>query len=96
MAFVVAATWRANDGQEDTVRQAIEAMTEPSRQESGCLAYQGHRSTDDPREFFLYERYANAAAFDAHRATPHFERYVRGQAFPNLAAREVSTYETLE
>ena len=30
--------------------------------------YLAHRSTTDPRRFFLYEQYDDQAALDAHRA----------------------------
>ncbi len=44
--------------------------------------YLAHRSTADPRRFFLYEQYDDQAALDAHRAAPHFEQYAKGGLFP--------------
>jgi hypothetical protein len=29
-------------------------------------------------------------------ATPHFERYVKGEAIPNLESRERAFYETID
>jgi quinol monooxygenase YgiN len=55
-----------------------------------------HRAVDDPAVFFLYEQYTDAAGFEAHRATPHFEEFVRGRALPNLASRELALYETID
>jgi len=40
--------------------------------ETGCLLFDVCRNGDDARVFFLYEKYANRAAFDAHLNTPHF------------------------
>ncbi len=37
MAYVVAALWRAKEGQADTILRVIEKMTPLSRQEPGCL-----------------------------------------------------------
>ncbi len=96
MAYVVAALWRAKEGQEETIRRIIEIMTPLSRQEPGCLYYQAQRSTIDPHLFFLYEQYVDEAGYKAHMATPHFERYVRGEAIPNLESRERAFYETLD
>jgi len=93
---VLAALWRAKEGNEDLIEDVIRMMTPPSRQEPGCLDYRGHRSVDDPRLFFLYEVYADAAAVDAHRASPHFQQHVAGRAIPNLESREVSFYDTLD
>ena len=59
-----------------------------SRAEPGCLQYDAHRDRDDPNSFFLFERYVDEAAFDAHGASPHFQELVLGEALPLLAARE--------
>jgi len=96
VARVLAALWRAKEGKEDLIADVIRTMTPLSRQEPGCFDYRGHRSVDDPRLFFLYEVYADAAAVDAHRASPHFQQHVAGQAIPNLESREVSFYDTLD
>ena len=95
MAYVVAAIWRAKEGQADTILRIMEKMTPLSRQEPGCLFYQAHRSPTDSNLFFLYEQYVDEAGYEAHMATPHFEQYVKGEAIPNLESRERAFYETL-
>jgi 2-keto-4-pentenoate hydratase/2-oxohepta-3-ene-1,7-dioic acid hydratase in catechol pathway len=52
-------------------------------------------NSENPRVFFLYEQYVNQAGYEAHMATPHFEKYVRGDAIPNLESRERPFYETI-
>jgi quinol monooxygenase YgiN len=96
MAYVVAAMWRAKEGQEETIARVIETMTPLSREEPGCLYYQVQRSLDDPRLFFLYEQYVDEAGYEAHMSTPHFEEHVKGEAIPNLESRERSFYETID
>lgn len=96
MAYVVAAIWTAKEGQEVTILEVIRKMTPLSRQEPGCLYYQAQRSLTDPRVFFLYELYADAAGYEAHMVTPHFERFVKGEAIPNLESRERAFYETID
>ena len=59
-----------------------------ARAEPGCLQFDAHRDPDDPNRFFLFERYADQAAFDAHGASPHFQELVLGEALPRLARRE--------
>ena len=49
--------------------------------------YQVHRSSSDPRTFFIYEQYDDQAALDAHRATPHFLEHARDGLFPILESR---------
>lgn len=96
MAYVVAAVWRAKEGQEEKILEVIKKMTPPSRQEPGCLFYQAQRSPTDPRLFFLYEQYKDAAGYEAHMTTPHFEQYVKAEAIPNLESRERAFYETID
>ena len=96
MAYVVAATWRAKQGEEEVIREVIELMGPLSRAEPACQFYQAHRSVDDPRTFFLYEQYDDEAGYVAHMATPHFEEHVRGRAIPRLESRERAFYETID
>ena len=50
-----------------------------SRAEPGCLQYDAHRDPDDPNAFFLFERYVDQEAFDAHAASAHFQELVLGR-----------------
>jgi quinol monooxygenase YgiN len=96
MAFVVAATYRCKEGEEERVEEILETMAPLSRQEPGCLFYQAHRSPDDPRVFFLYEQYVDEGGYEAHMATEHFEQHIKGEAIPRLERRERAFYETID
>jgi len=96
MAYIVAATYRAKEGEEEKVREVLEAMAPLSRAEPACRFYQAHRSPEDPRVFFLYEQYDDEAGYQAHMATEHFETYVRGEVIPRLESRERAFYVTLD
>lgn len=96
MAYVVAATYRARENEEEKIREILEIMAPLSRAEPSCLFYQAHRSPDDPRVFFLYEQYTDEAGYQAHMETPHFAEYIRGQAIPRLESRERAFYLTLD
>jgi len=96
MAYVVAATYRARDGEEERIREILELMAAPSRAETACRFYQAHRSPEDPRVFFLYEQYDDEAGYQAHMASEHFERHIRGEAIPRLENRERAFYVTLD
>ncbi len=61
-----------------------------TRREPGCQTYEVHRSKDDPRAFFLYEQYDDEAALDAHRASPHFERFGKN-GIQTIAESRVAT-----
>jgi autoinducer 2-degrading protein len=52
---------------------AISANAEASvRDEPGCLRFDVSSVSGDPDRFVFYELYTDAAAFEAHRAAPHF------------------------
>ena len=95
MAFVVIATWKARPGEEARIREVIATMTPLSRAEAGNLFYQAQVSPKDPLTFVLYEQYVNEAAYDAHKATPHFQEHVVARALPWLESRNVVTLETI-
>lgn len=96
MAFVVAATWKAKPGEENRILDVITTMTPLSRNEPGCLLYQAQVDPADPTTFFLYEQYADAQAYEDHKASEHFQKHVFGYAIEYLEARQVATYQTID
>lgn len=95
MAYVVTATWTAQPGKEDIVRDAIEKLTPPSRQEPGNRFYQAFQDPAEPLVFRLFEIYDDEEAYLAHGASEHFAEYGHGLAIPVLASRERAFYETI-
>ena len=96
MAYVVVAKWTAKEGLQDRLAEICDEMTEPSRAEPGNRFYQAQVSVDDPRQFYLYEQYADEAAYQAHMDSEHFTRLVKDEAIPELLeARERTFYTTL-
>ena len=96
MSYVIAATYFVRDGEAESVLAALREMTPLTRSEAGCLAYEPHRSVEDPNVFFLYERYCDQAAFQAHANSDYFARCIKDGAWPRLARREVVRAEPLE
>jgi quinol monooxygenase YgiN len=92
----VAVTYVVKAGREAEAPELFARLAEATRAEPGCRMYLVHRSTADPRRFFLYEQYDDQAALDAHRAAPHFERYAKGGLFPILESRSPEIYELVE
>jgi autoinducer 2-degrading protein len=45
------------------------------RDEPGCLRFDVSAVAADRNRFFLYELYTDAAAFEAHKASPHFAQW---------------------
>ena len=88
MAFVCSATWTAQPGMEDVVRDALVELAPASRNEPGCQTYVVHQDPEEPSVFRIFEVYNDEDAFKAHGSYPHFEKYALGQAIPVLANRE--------
>ena len=91
----VAVTYVIKPGHEDEAVGLFRAITGPTRAEPGCRMYLAHRSTSDPRRFFLYEQYDDQAALDAHRSAAHFEQYVKNGLFTILESRSPELYEPI-
>jgi quinol monooxygenase YgiN len=84
VAYVVSAYWRAKEGKADRLAEVIEELLAPSRAEPGNVFYQAQRAVDDPQLFYLYEQYADEAAYEAHMESEHFTRLVKQEAIPEL------------
>lgn len=95
MAYVVSAIWTAQPGQEGVVRDAIDQLTPPSREEPGNRFYQAFQDPAEPLVFRLFEIYDDEAAYAAHGASEHFRQFALEQAIPVLANRERAFYETI-
>lgn len=92
----LAVTYVMRSGTEDEAVERIRQLTEMTRREAGCRFYQGHRSTTEPRKFFLYEQYDNQAAIELHRAQPYFVEHVVNGLMKIAELRSPELYEPLE
>lgn len=89
----VIAEYQAHSGNGDAVAMALARHVTATRAEPGCVSFTGYRDPDDPDHFALYEQYADENAFQAHRQTAHFARYVEGQIAPLLQDRSWRRYQ---
>ena len=60
------------------------------------MSYQAHRSPTNPRLFSLHEQYAEKAAVEAHRTTPHCRRPVLEEAVSLRDSHKHAFYETTD
>jgi quinol monooxygenase YgiN len=97
--YVVVATWVAKEGEEEAVEDLLRRISaETEANETGCREFTVYRSKSDARHYLLYERYDDEAAFQAHRQSTHFQKYVLDDAVANerLEERYAKFYETLD
>ena len=69
--LTVIANMHASPGKEQELREALEALIEPTKAEHGYVSYDLHESIEDPGLFYFYENWESAEHLDAHLATPH-------------------------
>jgi quinol monooxygenase YgiN len=65
------AEFRALDGAADLVEHLLATLADAVRREPGNLVFDAYRKSDDPHAFFVYEIYADEAAFRSHLDQEH-------------------------
>jgi quinol monooxygenase YgiN len=73
VTFTVRMRFAGEDRQQ--VVEILRNLASASRQEPGCVTYVPHFIEDDPDTILIYEQYKDKAALEAHRASPHFQKY---------------------
>ncbi|GAB4081096.1 antibiotic biosynthesis monooxygenase [Modestobacter muralis] len=74
--FSMLVTLQVRPGSQAEFRAGIAANAEASvRDEPGCLRFDVCEMEGDEDRFVFYELYTDAAAFQAHRDSPHFRRW---------------------
>lgn len=85
--FVVAINIVAKDGEGDAVADILERLIAPTMEEEGVKFFMPYRSPTDPNAFFVYELYRDAAGWDAHNESAHFQSAVE-ELLPKVDVRE--------
>lgn len=56
-------------------RAILANATSAVEKEAGCVRFDVSQSEEEPAKWLFYEVYKDAAAFETHRASPHFAAY---------------------
>jgi len=76
VSFTVRLTFE--EGSRETIAESLRHLTQASRQEPGCINYIAHFVEGEPATVLIYEQYADGAALEHHRNSPHFQTYAAG------------------
>ena len=68
--FAVVFKLTAKPGQEDVIRRTMERILPLTRAEAGNMTFDLHQDADDPRTFFLYERWRSVDDLACHLHAP--------------------------
>ena len=85
MSLHVVAVITAKPGSEDAVREALQGLVGPTREEEGCLSYDLSESDAAPGTFVTIEQWSDPSDLDQHLATPHVQ-HALGTVGDQLAA----------
>lgn len=72
---VVAAFMHFKSSIDAPIRTALDDLVAATRAEDGCLEYAAHVRPDAPGEVFIFERWRDRAALDAHAASAHLAAF---------------------
>ena len=72
-----------------------ENATRSVANEPGCHRFEVACDVDDDHHFLVHEHYTDRAAFDAHRAAPHFAAWRRAAAEHVVPGSQVNTFADL-
>lgn len=65
------AEFEAFDGHADEVVDLLRGYAQQVGEEPGNLVFEAHTLTEQPNKFFVFEKYASQADFEAHVAAPY-------------------------
>jgi quinol monooxygenase YgiN len=83
---------KVKPGLEGEVAAAFRRLAEESNHEPGCRFYAVQQHQDDATRFLVYEQYDDETALEAHRASPHFQRYAADDIYTKVESRQANLY----
>jgi len=84
--IVLHAAFPLDPATRDEALELIEALVKQSQQEEGMIDYRAATDISDPNVVRFFEQYEDAAAFEAHSQTDHFQEFEA--RLPDLLAGE--------
>lgn len=93
VSFLVRMRFVPEDREE--INGFLRELTHASRQEAGCVSYVPHWSETEADTVLIYEQYRDRDALEAHRATPHFQRYAVGGLYQRMRERSVEDLQAV-
>ena len=94
ISFTVRLTFE--EGDRDAVAEFLRQLIAPSRQEPGCVSYIPHFVEGEPATVLIYEQYADEAALEQHRSSPHFRQYAAGGLYKLKHTRQLENLNAVD
>lgn len=74
-SLTVIARMTSKPGKEEELREALEALIEPTLKEEGCINYELHQGVEDPSVFIFYENWASQELHAKHMNSIHLNEF---------------------
>jgi quinol monooxygenase YgiN len=72
----VLAMAKAKEGMEETVREELLSLVNPTRSEPGCINYDLHQADDDKSLFIFFENWKSKEDLDKHLGMPYLKVFL--------------------
>ena len=93
VSFTVRMGFREEDREQ--VKDYLRKLVEASRKEPGCISFIPNLVQEGPAAMLIYESYADDAALDFHRNSPHFREYVANGIYKLITDRQLERLEAV-
>ena len=91
----VLALVKAKEGMEETVREELLSLVNPTRSEPGCMNYDLHQATEEKTLFMFYENWKSMEDLEKHRETAHLKAFREKAAGLLAKPLEVTLFEMI-
>jgi quinol monooxygenase YgiN len=93
---IVIATARAKPGKEKDLERALREVTQPTRQQPGCVRFSLYRSQEDPAVIVGVERWKSKEDHDRHLEAPYFQKLAAAMGGIIAAPPQIVWHEILD
>jgi quinol monooxygenase YgiN len=90
--LIVAGVIQIDSNRSAAAAEAFEQMRVATLNEPGCIEYQAYADRADPGTLFMFEKWKDQAALDAHFASPHMVAFGAALAGLGLRGMDVKKY----
>lgn len=92
-----AVTFLVNPGSEKKVMTILPEHVNPAKKEAGVGISHAYRSRTEPRRFFIYHDLTDQDAFDGHRNTRNYGKFIQTNLYGmiELESLVMDTYDPL-
>ena len=74
--FALIVNIKVKAGKEKELETTFAPCIAATKKEPGCIAYELNRDPDEPTTYFMYEKFKNIAALEAHLQTEHIKTFL--------------------